>query len=573
MGEKPVLKAVERQQMLVEFNDSRGGGGPIRCVHRFFEDQAERTPDAVAVVFQEKGKGTVHLSYGQLEALAERVAADLRRRGVRAEVRVGILMGRCPEMLAALLGVLKAGGCYLPLDPAYPQERLDFMLEDSRSGVVLRLGESRGRGEKPQRARRGDAERRREGVSADNLAYVIYTSGSTGRPKGVAVTHRSVAALLGWAREAFSDAELERVLAATSICFDLSVFELFVTWSRGGSVVLVSDALQLPSVGREEQVTLVNTVPSAMSELLRQSGLPSSAGTVNLAGEALPAPLVESLYAQGTVDRVLNLYGPSEDTVYSTWGVMERGWERPPIGRPVSNTQAYALDADLRPLPQGEAGELCLAGEGLARGYLGRPGRTAAAFLPDPFGRQPGGRLYRTGDRVQWLSDGQLDFLGRFDHQVKLRGYRIELGEVEAALLRHPGVAEAVVVVRDRRLVAYVARRRQEAGGRRQEEGERKVASWQLAVGSWQSREGTRNPEPGTRNNSLLPFSVLRPPSSLCPLQPTAYSLPRPPPPPQATPPRVHDSRRLRHPRQTAPHSQRQGGPECSASPRDGAER
>jgi amino acid adenylation domain-containing protein len=293
-----------------------------------------------------------------------------------------------------------------------------------------------------------------------NLAYVIYTSGSTGRPKGVAIAHRSAVAMVEWARGAFAPGELAAVLASTSICFDLSVFELFVPLACGGSVVLAENALELPRL-EAAGVSLVNTVPSAAAELVRTTGLPPSVRTVCLAGEPLSRGLVEALYAAaaargGRLERVLNLYGPSEDTTYSTWAALpslppmaplqSNIAQAPGIGRPVLGTQAYVVDPHLQPLPLGVPGELCLGGQGLARGYLGRPELTAERFVPDPFTGEPGGRLYRTGDLVRHRPDGDLLFLGRLDHQVKLRGFRIELGEIEAVLAAHPRIAEAAVV-------------------------------------------------------------------------------------------------------------------------------
>ena len=302
------------------------------------------------------------------------------------------------------------------------------------------------------------------GASDHNLAYLIYTSGSTGRPKGVAIEHRSAAALLAWARSAFTAAELTSVFAATSINFDLSVFELFVPLAFGGRVVLGRDALELPRLGEAAAVTLVNTVPSAMAELLRQRAVPPSVVTVNLAGEPLTRRLADEVHRTGSVRRLLNLYGPSEDTTYSTIAAVPPG-VTPTIGRPVTGSQAYLLDRRLLPVPRGAAGELCLGGRGLSRGYLRRPALTAERYVPDPFG-PPGSRLYRTGDLARHRADGEIEYLGRFDHQVKVRGFRIELGEIEAALLRHPTVAEAVVVAQrpatgDARLVAYLAAARQ----------------------------------------------------------------------------------------------------------------
>jgi amino acid adenylation domain-containing protein len=300
------------------------------------------------------------------------------------------------------------------------------------------------------------------GTGPENLAYLIYTSGSTGRPKGVAIEHHSAVTLLHWALDSFAPEELEGVLASTSVCFDLSVFEIFVPLSCGGKVILAADALELAELPAANQVTLVNTVPSAMAELMRVNGLPASVKTVNLAGEALQNALVQRVYEQANVERVVNLYGPSEDTTYSTWAVMERGsTAAPPIGRPVADTQVYVLDDKLRPVPVGVAGELYISGEGLARGYLNRPGLTAERFIPNPSSREPGTRMYRTGDLARFLADGQLDYLGRLDHQVKVRGFRIELGEIESALSRHPQVQDAVVVAcrfeeGELRLVAYI---------------------------------------------------------------------------------------------------------------------
>ncbi|MCI0656213.1 MAG: AMP-binding protein, partial [Acidobacteria bacterium] len=298
------------------------------------------------------------------------------------------------------------------------------------------------------------------GVTADNLAYVIYTSGSTGRPKGVAIEHRNAGALIHWARGVFTQEELAGVLASTSICFDLSVFELFVTLSWGGKVILAENALQLPGLPAANEVTLVNTVPSAMAELVRMGGVPASVRTVNLAGEPLQTRLVNEIYRQETVERVLDLYGPSEDTTYSTFAL--RKAEAPAtIGRPIANTQAYLLDPHLHPVPVGGIGQLYLGGDGLARCYLGRPELTAERWIPNPFSERPGARLYNTGDLARYMPDGNLEFLGRKDNQVKIHGFRIELGEIETVLIRHPAVQDVVVAAREdvpgeKRLVAYL---------------------------------------------------------------------------------------------------------------------
>ncbi len=443
------------------------GGVPLAsaCIPQRFAAQVARTPHAVALVHE-----TAALTYAELDARANRLARHLRRLGVGRETRVAICLRRGPEMVAAILAVLKAGGAYVPLDPAYPAERMAFMLHDASVAVLVTEEALREAVSAPDGVRvvRVDghaaaiaAERPEPveaGVDPRNLAYLIYTSGSTGVPKGVAIEHASAAAFLAWAGEVYGPAELDGVLAATSICFDLSVFELFLPLCTGGRVVVMDNALALARSAARDQVRLVNTVPSAADALLKSGGMPAGVRTVNLAGEPLRAELADALYAHG-VERVYDLYGPSEDTTYSTF-VLRRPGGPETIGRPIANTRAWVLDPAGRPVPAGVPGELFLGGQGLARGYLGRPALTAERFVPDPFGGEPGARLYRTGDRVRWLDDGTLKYLGRLDQQVKIRGFRIELGEVEAGLRRHDAVRDCVVVARehapgDLRLVAY----------------------------------------------------------------------------------------------------------------------
>jgi amino acid adenylation domain-containing protein len=475
-SELPLLSEAQRQQLLQEW------GGPTeaaetpadpRRLHDLIAEQAARTPAAVAVRFRDE-----ELTYGGLEAQSNRLAHLLQGAGAGPEVPVAVFMDRSVEMVVALLGVLKAGAAYVPLDPAYPQDRLAFMLQDCGATILLSQDWLVDRLPVETGVRRvcldptfetledESDEPLAPPVAPANLAYLIYTSGSTGRPKGVAVTHASAVALLRWAAGVFPDEELAGVLASTSICFDLSVFELFFPLSRGGCVLVVENALEMLTIDSlgGQPVTLLNTVPSAAAELVRAAGLPGSVRTVCLAGEPIPAPLVAQIHAQPGVGRLLNLYGPSEDTTYSTIELAASGLAvSPAIGRPITGTRAYVLDAGMRPVPPGMPGELYLGGTGLARGYFQRPELTAERFVPDPFGEVTGlagERLYRTGDRVRHLSDGRLDYLGRFDHQVKLRGFRIELGEIEAVLARHPAVRQAVVTVRgsaaDRRLVAYL---------------------------------------------------------------------------------------------------------------------
>ncbi len=437
------------------------------CVHHPFERQAERTPDAVAVV-----AGAVELTYRELEERANRLAHALLLRGAGPEVRVGICVDRSAELVVGLLGILKAGAAYVPLDPAYPRERITATLRDARAPLLVARDRFRplldgyaGTGiwldaDRDEVARASEARPACRAGSA-NAAYLIYTSGSTGRPKGVVIEHRSATALLEWCREAWPAEACRGVLGSTSVSFDMSVFEVFHTLGVGGTLVLAENALALAGLPARERVTLLNTVPSAAAELLRSGGIPASVRVVNLGGEPLPGALVQGLYALGHVDEVWNLYGPTEDTTYSTAHRVERGARtEPPVGRAVPGTRIRLLDAALDPVAAGEAGEVYLAGDGLTRGYLDRPDLTAERFLPD-VGSVPGARMYRVGDRGRFRPDGELEYLGRVDHQVKIRGFRVELGEIESVLRTRPGVGEAVVVARedgsgDRRLVAYV---------------------------------------------------------------------------------------------------------------------
>jgi amino acid adenylation domain-containing protein len=430
-------------------------------LHRLFEARVEEEPGREALVC-----GEVRLTYGELGRRADRLARQLGALGIGPEVPVGICSCRSPDMVVGMLAVLKAGGAYLPLDPKYPRERLRFMLEDAGAPVVLTDNESalalpRTRArlvflDAPEALASGGAPS--VPATPDNLAYLIYTSGSTGRPKGVAIPHKAAVHLMHWARDLFPPEDLAGVLAATSICFDLSVFEIFAPLSWGGRVILADSALALPAIPAAAEVTLVNTVPSAANELVRTGGFPSSVRTINLAGEALQRSLVDQLYRTTSTRAVFNLYGPSEDTTYSTWvRVPPNSGEAPTIGVPLPEETAQVLGADLLPVPDGGEGELYLGGPALARGYLARPDLTAERFLPDAFSSEPGARMYKTGDLVRPRPDGELDFLGRIDHQVKIRGFRIELGEIEAALLTLPEVKECVVVAKEGRLVAYLS--------------------------------------------------------------------------------------------------------------------
>src|SRR5829696_3478572 len=354
--ELPLLSEAERQQLLVEWNETEVEAGWDSCIHHKFEEQVARTPSATALVFEDEC-----FSYAELNQRANQLAHHLQSLGVGPEVLVGILMERSVEMVVSLLAVLKAGGAYVPLDPQYPAERVAFMLADTSAPVLLtqqRLLASLPAHEAQlicvdQLDHDGESTANPEsGVTSFNLAYVIYTSGSTGRPKGVAIAHRSASLLLHWAEHTFSRAELAVTLASTSICFDLSIFELLVPLSCGGRVVLVENALGLREV-RAEGITLVNTVPSAMAELVRSESVPETVRVVNLAGEALGRRLVEQVYEASGVAAVWNLYGPTEDTTYTTAALVQRGEERVTIGRAVAGTQLYVLDGELEAVPVG----------------------------------------------------------------------------------------------------------------------------------------------------------------------------------------------------------------------------
>ncbi len=472
LADLPLLTPAERQQLLVEWNHTQVDYPKNVCIHELFAAQVERTPDAVALVFESQ-----QLTYQQLNRQANQLAHYLSSLGVVAGSLVGLCLERSVEMVVGLLGILKAGGAYVPLDPTYPQERLAFMLEDTQASVLLththlveKLPKYQGRvvyfDTEWETIAKQSQENPVSNVSADNLAYIIYTSGSTGKPKGVLIEHHSTVALLYWARDVFTSEHLAGVLASTSICFDLSVFELFVPLSWGGKIILAENALHLATLPTAFDVTLINTVPSVIAELLRVDGVPTSVYNVNLAGEPLQNKLVQQLYERETVQQVFNLYGPSEDTTYSTFALVKKGDSIVTIGRPLSNTQVYILDEQLQPVPIGVVGELYISGASLARGYLNRPELTAVKFIPNPFSDQPGSRLYKTGDNARYLANGNIEYLGRSDRQVKIRGFRIELGEIETVLSQHSDVFQSVVIAQqdnygNQRLVAYVVTQQQ----------------------------------------------------------------------------------------------------------------
>ncbi|MEO1375494.1 MAG: condensation domain-containing protein, partial [Cyanobacteria bacterium J06635_10] len=574
IGYLPLLSEAESQQILWDWNQTQREYEQNLCIHELFEIQVEKTPDAIALVHN-----NCQLTYRELNNRANQLAHYLQTLGVKPESKVGVYLERNLELVIGILGILKAGAVYVPLDPAYPQARTEYIIEDAQVEVLLTetsppapllikergVGESfspltdkeRGVGEsfspltdkergveesfspltdkersvedtlvsplldKERGAGGGvrlfddwekiaqhSTDNPKSGVTPDNLAYLIYTSGSTGKPKGVAIAHRNTVTLLHWAREVFNDEVMAGMLASTSICFDLSVFELFVPLSWGGKIILVENVLEIIDLPEASGVTAINTVPSAISQLSRVNAIPDSVNTINLAGEALQWNLVKQLQQKHPhIRQIFNLYGPSEDTTYSTYALVYKGKRQeargkrqevrgkrqefstsstPPIGNAIANTQTYILDSYLQPVPIGVIGELYLGGAGLARGYFNKPDLTAEKFIPNPFSektsppspllskergventlggaRQRGVRfshLYKTGDLVRYLPSGNIEYVGRLDSQVKIRGYRIEIGEVEAALSQHPQVQESVVTVgedgENKLLIAYV---------------------------------------------------------------------------------------------------------------------
>ncbi|WP_153812314.1 non-ribosomal peptide synthetase [Streptomyces sp. SUK 48] len=426
-----------------------------QTLHTRFIEQAGKTPDATAV-YSDAGV----LTYRELDDRSRELAERLVTEGAGPGVPVGVCVERAPGLLVAILAVLRAGSCYVPLDPRYPAERLDFMVRDSGTNLLLTTPASRENcpagptlvvldaavttepGEKPVPV-----------VPADT-AYVIYTSGSTGTPKGVPVRHGGCAAMLSAWDHVLGDRDLGGVSAASSICFDMSVMEIFPALSRGGALVLVESTVHLPESPHADKVTLLHAIPSVTNALLDAGGLPPNLRTVVFGGEPLRRKLVDRVYAE-TGAEVFNAYGPTEGTVFCTLGPVPReGTGEPTIGAAAAGARLYVLDEDRKPVPAGVPGELYLGGAGVAHGYLNRPETTAERFVPDPF--QGDGHLYRTGDVVVQTGSGELEFVGRTDNQVKVRGHRIELEEVESRLTGCPEVREAAVVVRGRRLVGYV---------------------------------------------------------------------------------------------------------------------
>ena len=471
----PLLSAAEENQLVVGLNETAETFPQAACLHQIFEDQVEQTPEATAVSFEGRT-----LSYAELNRRANQLAHRLIKLGVGPEVLVAICMERSLDLPIALLAVLKAGGAYLPLDPAYPRERLAFILEETRAPVILTQGvvaenlsfdgvQVINLDRDANTLATENIENPRSEVTGENLCYVIYTSGSTGQPKGAMLHHRGVRNRLLWGITDYKLGLGDVVLHKTPLTFDVSVWELFAPLLSGACLLIArpgghqDTAYQLELMTREK-VTHVDYVPTMLEVLLESDGLDhcDNLKIVTAAGEALTRELRDRFYSQ-TNAKLYNLYGPTEASLAVTYWVCEPdGKERViPIGRPMSNARIYILDKHLQPVPIGVAGELHIGGKAPGRGYLKRPDLTADKFIPDAFSENAGERLYKTGDLARYRSDGAIEFLGRLDHQVKIRGMRMELGEVEAALCQHPDVREAVILAQEitagnKSLVAYV---------------------------------------------------------------------------------------------------------------------
>lgn len=468
LAQLPLLSERERRQILFDWNRTETAHAEPRCFHQQIESLAEEIPDAPALVY-----ATERLSYEEFNRRANRLAHHLLAMGLAPEARVGVCLERTPDAWVALLAVLKAGGVYVPLDPAYPADRLSFMLNDAGVGIVLTQQALTARLAGGHQGRlvcldvqRANIERENDQnpcrpVALRQLAYMIYTSGSTGRPKGVMIEHGAVRNVADFMVRNFRIPSQSRTLQFASLSFDASLFECLMTLNAGAALYLPTKQASLPGPAltqllREQAITNAVFMPSVLAAL-QDEDLPDLQ-TIIVGGEACPAEVAKR-WAQ---DRgFFNGYGPTEATILATVARYVDGMGKPSIGRPISNIRIYVLDRHQQPVPIGVPGEVHIGGAGVARGYWRRPGLTAEKFIPDPFAVSPGERLYKTGDLARYLPDGNLEFLGRVDHQVKVRGFRIEPGEIEAVLNEHPAIHSSAVVARedspgDKRLVAYV---------------------------------------------------------------------------------------------------------------------
>ena len=471
IAQLPMLTATERHQLLVEWNDTATEYPQDKCIHQLFEAQAEKTPDGIAVVFED-----TQITYKELNHRANQLAHYLKSKGVAPDVLVGICVERSLEMIVGLLGILKAGGAYVPLDSAYPTERIAYMLEDTQVSILLTQKQLVEKLPKTQAQVvcldadwRGIASEDRENpvaqVKPDNLAYVIYTSGSTGRSKGVLIPHSGLLNLVFWHQRNFEIASSDCSTQLAGTAFDASVWELWPYLTTGATIYLVKAEIILNPEKLRDWLVLkgitITFIPTILAEKLLALDWQGNIALriILTGGDRL------SQYPETSIPfELVNNYGPTENTVVTTSGLVradKQDFVSPPIGRPIANTQVYILDRNLQPVPIGVHGELHIGGAGLAQGYLNRPDLTEQKFIPNSFSETEGDRLYKTGDLARYLSDGNIEFIGRIDNQVKIRGFRIELGEIEAVLSQHPLVQETVVIAREdqpnqKRLVAYV---------------------------------------------------------------------------------------------------------------------
>ncbi|MCC5615449.1 amino acid adenylation domain-containing protein [Nostoc sp. CHAB 5836] len=475
IGELPLLTQQERHQLLVEWNDTYTPYPDSKCIHQLFEEQVEKTPNAVAVVYEDDS-----LTYQQLNDRANQLAHYLQTLGVKPEVLVGICVERSPLMLVGLLGILKAGGAYVPLDPAYPQERLAYMLQDAKVPVLLTQQELIS--QLPQTQARVvcleidskvistySQENPTSEASVHNLAYVIYTSGSTGQPKGVSVIHQAVNRLV-CNTNYINLTPKHRVAQASNATFDAATFEIWGALLHGATIVGITKEVLLapPELARQlhqQQIDVLFVTTALFNQLVSQvPGIFKTLETVLFGGEAVDPTTVRATLQHEPPKRLLHVYGPTESTTFSSWYLVQEVPEKAtnlPIGRPIANTQIYILDCHLQASPIGVPGELYVGGDGLARGYLNRTELTEKSFIQNPFNDDNCDRFYKTGDLARYLPDGNIEFLGRIDNQVKIRGFRIELSEIEAVLTQHPLVRDAVAIAREdipgvKSLAAYI---------------------------------------------------------------------------------------------------------------------
>ncbi|MCF3582473.1 non-ribosomal peptide synthase/polyketide synthase [Planktothrix agardhii 1811] len=488
ISQLPLLTESETNQLLIEWNNTQVDYPQIKCIHQLFEEQAERTPDAIAVVFENQ-----QLTYAELNDRANQLAHYLRKLGVKPDELVGICLERSLDMIVGLLAILKVGGAYVPIDPDYPQERISFMLQDTQVKIILTCESLQNSLQNHQtivicldkdwqQINQASLENLNSTVSADNLAYVIYTSGSTGIPKGVIVTHQAVNRLV-LNTNYIQFTPDDRVVQASNIAFDAATFEIWGALLNGAKIIIIAKSVllspqELALSLKENQISvlflttaffnqLANLVPQAFSSLR----------CLLFGGEAVEPKWVQEVLEKGAPQRLLHVYGPTENTTFSSWYLVENVASTAttiPIGKAIANTQIYLLDKNLQPVPIGVVGELHIGGMGLAKGYLNRPELTQEKFIPNPFekdevipptplnkdGNEPS-KLYKTGDLARYLPDGNIEYLGRIDNQVKIRGFRIELGEIEAVIGQNEDVQSACVIARednpgDKRLVAYL---------------------------------------------------------------------------------------------------------------------